>query len=247
MEKLQNVVVRDVKMGKNGVNKRGPWQAWGIYLERCEVKFDYFEKGGIVPFAGMQIELLEYVVEQNGEYTNYQVKKLVPATLAGDSQLPVAAKAGGLAALPARPEQSGVSGGLSAAEKNKRFTMCTAYAKDIMVELIRTDACDSPYRHANLSAIMGAVVKARNILLDEAGEVAKKAPAAPPAITPEAVKKLAEKATPVVVEPESAALPVVTVTPEMVKLANDALPGTESGQERLNVPGAPQYDDDIPF
>ena len=245
MEKLQNVVVRDVKMGKNGVNKHGPWQAWGIYLERCEVKFDYFEKGGIVPFAGMQIELLEYVVEQNGEYTNYQVKKLVPATLAGDSQLPVAAKASGLAAFAVRPEKSGISGGLSAAEKNKRFTMCTAYAKDIMIELIGNP--DNPYYNANLSVIIGAVVKARNILLDEAGEVAKKAPVAPPAIIPETVKKLTEKATPVVVEPESAALPVVTVTPEMVKLANDALPGTESGQEQLNVPGAPQYDDDIPF
>jgi hypothetical protein len=255
MEKLTNVVVESGTMGKSGVSQYGPWQAWTVYLQGSEVKFSYFERDNIVPFAGMQVALLEYEVEQKGEYTNYTIKKLVPVQLGDPASVPKIPQVLPMSNLVVRPNpvvrsslpKPGVSSGLSAAEKNKRFTMCTAYAKDIMVELIRTDGCDSPYRHAKLSKIIGAVIKARNALLAEtdigAAEtsqnpvmVTKLQPEdtaggtsiteVPPIVSEEAIKEFSEKA----------------ITPAMVKLANDALPGTTSDQPGNSVPN-----DDVPF
>jgi hypothetical protein len=249
MEKLTNVVVESSTMGKSGVSQYGPWQAWTIYLQGSEVRFSYFERDNIVPFAGMQITLLEYEVEQKGEYTNYTIKKLVPVQLGDPASVPKVPQVLPMSNPVVRSSlaKPSVSSGLSAAEKNKRFTMCTAYAKDIIVELIRTDGCNSPYRHAKLGEIIGALVKARNVLLAEtdigAAETSQNPvmmtklqpedtaggtsiTEVPPIVSEEAIKEFSEKA----------------ITPAMVKLANDALPGTTSDQPGNSVPN-----DDVPF
>lgn len=134
MESLNNVTISKAYKGKSGVSKFGPWQAWSIYLVDCEAKFDYFEKGGIVPCDGMVVNTFEYEIKQNGEYTNYNIKKLVPrdmpvSTRSADGALPVPGHI---------PAQQVVSIG-SGAEESKRLLMCTSYVKDIMVELLKKE------------------------------------------------------------------------------------------------------------
>lgn len=132
MEQLKNVTISKAYKGKSGVSKFGPWQAWSVYIVDCEAKFDYFEKGGIVPCDGMTVDVLEYEIKQNGEYTNYDIKKLVPR------DMPVSTRpaAGALPVPGHMPAQRAVSVG-SGAEESKRLLMCTSYVKDIIVELLK--------------------------------------------------------------------------------------------------------------
>lgn len=259
MEKLQSVIVRDAVMGKSGTSSYGPWQAWSVYLEGYEVKFSYFEKDGIIPFPGMQIALLEYTVEQSGEYTNYNVKKLVPVQLGESGKFPVlGSKPVGLGKLPVRGGvvKSDISDGLPSASESKSVLMCASYVKDIMVELIQIN--DSPYRSAKMSEIVDVVARGGKRLaklLTGGGvppmpmgvdKVTKPVTMTKPeSITPAKVAELRGDGLPEGGLPTTPGT-VVPITREMVKAANNALPGTKP--EQLSLPGAtPAYDDDVPF
>ena len=136
MEQLKNVTISKAYKGKAGVNKFGPWQAWSVYLLNCEAKFDYFEKGGIVPCDGMVIDVLEYEIKQNGEYTNYDIKRLVPRNTG--QAIPSAVPTVNVGSVRGSLGPVGPVGPVaSKQEENKRLLMCTSYVKDIMVELIK--------------------------------------------------------------------------------------------------------------
>lgn len=242
MEKLTNVIVQDVFKGKSGISKVGAWQAWSIYLEGYETKFSYFEKDGIIPFPGMQITFLEYTVEQRGEYTNYDIKKLVPVQLTAPGVLPEVPQVSPTSNLAVRPSSAKPSmpDRLSSVEKNKRVTMCTSYAKDIMVQMI----ANGGYPTESLSAVLDLVAKGGKRLAEK--------------IETEAGNKLLKPVTMTKLQPddtldgvEVSELPTipgeaVPITPEMVKAANAALPASTSKQ--LGLPGAvPEHNDDAPF
>lgn len=249
MEKLTNVVVRDAYEGKRGVSKFGPWQAWNVYLQGYEEKFGYFEKDNIVPFAGMEIALLEYEVEQNGEYTNYTIKKMVPTQLVVSGALPVPGSKPVSTSKPA--VKSGISGGLPSVNESKPVLMCTSYVKDIMVELIQVD--DNLYRHAKISVIVDAIARGGKRLakLLTGGEVPPVPMGGttvvkpvtmtkPEPVTSAAIKSmndgLPKSGLPVVSKEAIEEFSEKVITPEMVKLANATLPGAE-----------PAYEDDVPF
>lgn len=249
MEKLVNVVVRDADMGKSGVSKYGPWQAWNVYLLGYEEKFGYFEKDNIVPFVGMEIALLEYAVEQNGDYTNYTIKKLVPAQLTAPGTSPASDTKSVSAKPRVKPTHNpiakpAISGGLGSAEKSKRVTMCTSYAKDIMVAML--GAGGFRYKDAGFGSIVDAVAKA-GLMLAEKIEVGAADKSLKPLTVAEPEPESKVPVTPEEVpEDTGIAFANTTITPATVRLANDALSGVASDQ--LGLPGMkPGLEDDIPF
>ena len=135
MEQLKNVTISKAYKGKAGVNKFGPWQAWSVYIVGVEPKFDYFEKGGIIPYDGMVLDMLEYEIKQNGEYTNYDIKRLVPR----DTGRAIPAAIPTVGAGPVQGSLSPVGPVVSKQEENKRLLMCTSYVKDLMVELVKKE------------------------------------------------------------------------------------------------------------
>jgi len=84
MEQLNNVQITKVFEGKSGEGKFGFWQAYNFYIDDPDwkdIKFSYFGGGKkTTPTEGMNLSLLEFEVSHKGEYTNYDVGKIIPIT-----------------------------------------------------------------------------------------------------------------------------------------------------------------------
>jgi len=121
-EILTNIEISKVYKGKSGESEYGPWQAYNFYVKGYDHKFGYFQKkGGIVPVQGMKILVLEYEINQRGEYTNYDVKRI--ELLKDTSQ------------LGQKPPQA-ASEPRGSTQRDSSLTMYISYAKDLMVALM---------------------------------------------------------------------------------------------------------------
>ena len=186
MEKLTNVIVERVEVGKSGTSKYGPWQAYSIYFVGLEQKFDYFERNKIIPFEGMTCNMVQYEVVQSGEYTNYRVKNLVPAKLTDSGAVAPQAAPATVAKIP-----------VLKANSDKLLTMCTSYAKDIMVRLL---VVNGDYQKDSFFDIIDLVAKGGRQLADQISKPEEVKPEAEPvAAVPEAKPDVAvPEAKPVV-------------------------------------------------
>ena len=225
MESMRNVVISHAERGKSGQASWGSWQAWSIYFVGMESKFDYFERDGIIPFDGMQVELVGYEVRQDGRYTNYKIKKIVPAKLT-DSGLEMMPAPAGMGKAKA-PRPSPVMPFPNRFEIDKRLTMCTSYAKDIMVQVL----AGGSYSTESFSDIIDLVAKGGRRLAEKLNERTE---------APKAAILTHEK--PVVVTP---AIPEVPVTPEMTISANEVLSSCASDTPVVSEPVITS--DDVPF
>ena len=201
MEKLTNVIVERVEVGKSGTSKYGPWQAYSIYFVGLEQKFDYFERNKIIPFEGMTCNMVQYEVVQSGEYTNYRVKNLVPAKLTDSGAVAPQAAPAVIAKAPITMVNAG---------RDKLLTMCVSYAKDIMVRLL---VVNGDYQKDSFFDIIDLVAKGGRQLAEQISKPEEAEPEAKPAaVVPEPKPDVAVSETkPVVVAPTVAALaaPVV--------------------------------------
>ena len=138
-DKLNGVTITKVFKGKSGEGKYGPWQGYNFYIDDPdwkEQKFSYLQSGKKpVPEEGMKVDL-EFETKQNGEYTNYDVKKL---SAAGSGEKPKPKPAG----KATSPGTGNGDNGKSAAgpgptstnghDKNSCWWFCLSYAKDVVI------------------------------------------------------------------------------------------------------------------
>lgn len=235
MEHMNNVVIDRAERGKSGEASWGTWQAWSIYFVGMEPKFDYFERDGVIPFPGMHVATAEYVVEQSGQYTNYKLKKMVPAKLtdATGGVVPVSPVMHMAKPIPLSPTGSGAKD----FEAAKRLTMCTSYAKDIMVQLL----ANSSYVNKSFSEIIDLVGKGGRRLAEKIGEITE--------IKPE---KAVSVALP---QPAAPADSVATASPPSVgseilkpdKTVTPGLVGQVTQVPKIVSESVPTPDDNIPF
>lgn len=120
-----DVEITKVYEGKSGEGEYGPWTAYNFYVKDDERKFSWFKSDSkpIMPVKGMQIKLMEYVVKQSGEYTNYNVSRII---LHGDAHK----KAETRELVDNKkfvPQKS---------SRNSSLTMYISYAKDLLVALM---------------------------------------------------------------------------------------------------------------
>ena len=212
MEKMTNVIIERVEVGKSGESKWGKWQAYGIYFVGLEQRFDFFGKGNIVPFDGMTVNLVEYTVEQNGQYTNYKIKNLVPAKLTDSG-------ATGPQAAPAVVTKVPIL----KVDPGKLLTMCTAYAKDIMVRLL---VVNGDYQKDSFFDIIDLVAKGGRQLAEQISKPEEVKPEAEPvAAVPEPKPDVAvPEAKPVVAAELVAVAPAAVVAPVVSAPKNDYVP-----------------------
>lgn len=233
MEKMTNVVISNAERGKSGQASWGSWQAWSVYFVGVEPKFDYFEKDNIVPFTGMSVELVEYEVKQDGQYTNYKIKKMVPAKLTGPNPATVPANTG--TSKPMIPVANRF-------EMDKRLTMCTSYAKDLMIQMLVSG--DSSYRDAEFSTIIDLVAKGGRRLAEGLSEkIGLPEPKA------RSIIPISEK--PVAPEAVGKNFANEIIAPAMTTLANDLLGSSPvSGPTGSSTPEVSEpviTSDDVPF
>lgn len=78
MEHLLDVIITKVYEGKKGEGEYGPWQFYNIYFDKGDrKKFSYGWSGKKpVPKEGMKVKHIEYEISTDGEYTNYNIKKM---------------------------------------------------------------------------------------------------------------------------------------------------------------------------
>lgn len=79
MSEIQNTEITKVYEGTTGDWGYGETTAYNFYLKGRKEKFCWWksENRPLLPTQGMSILLMEYEVEQKGEYTNYNVSKIV--------------------------------------------------------------------------------------------------------------------------------------------------------------------------
>jgi hypothetical protein len=77
MEILTDVKITKVYEGKSGEGKFGTWQIYNFYIKDRKEKFSCFGSDAFTPEEGMNLKLLKYEIEPNGEYTNYKVKEAI--------------------------------------------------------------------------------------------------------------------------------------------------------------------------
>ena len=78
MERLMNVEVKFAKHKMDGEGEYGPWSLWNFTLTDPDwdgIWFSSFKE----PRVGMKIDVLEYEIEEKGEFINYRAKKLIEA------------------------------------------------------------------------------------------------------------------------------------------------------------------------
>lgn len=234
MEKMNNVIIDRAERGKSGEESWGKWQAWSVWFVGLQPKFDYFERDNVVPFPGMQVDLVEYTVEQAGQYTNYKLKKLVPVQLAGPHVLPdppVQVPMSGVVNI-SKPDlkPSPLAPVVTAYEREKRLTMCTSYAKDLMVQILLTGGYDGE----SFQGIIELVAKGGKLLAERLGEE--------PGVNIPLPAKNPQTGLPLTPEPP-VLMPEMAVTPGMAASANKVLvtPVVLPTSEE-NIPN-----DDVPF
>lgn len=155
--------------GKSGEGKYGPWTIYNFYTDKTEKeRFSYFGgKGKIIPMDGMEIAYMEYETKQDGDYTNYDVKKLVPKE---DKITPEA--------IPNAKEDQGP---IPQTPINKSVSMYDAYMKDIAVAIITVGG---NLETADLDSIAKRIGRAGLIMMNESlnnGQISSEKPKkAPP-------------------------------------------------------------------
>lgn len=81
MERLMDIVVKFAQKKKEGEGKYGPWVIYDFKIDAPgweDIYFGYLTNPDkIIPAVGMRIDVLEYEIEETGEYTNYKVQKLL--------------------------------------------------------------------------------------------------------------------------------------------------------------------------
>jgi hypothetical protein len=240
MEKMNNVIIDRVEKGKSGEAAWGKWQAWSIWFVGLQPKFDYFERDNVVPFPGMQVILAEYTMVQSGQYTNYKLKKLVPAQLAGPHVLPdppVQAPLGEVNVLKPDLKPSSFAPIVTAYEMEKRLTMCTSYAKDLMVEVLH----DGSYREKSFKAIIELVAEGGKLLAKKLGEKLDVVPVPGVTMQPPQPREFVES-IPIIPGPP-VLIPEVVVSPKMAKAVNEVLvTPAVLPTPKENIPN-----DDVPF
>ena len=81
IERLMNVTVTSAQKKTDGESKHGPWVIYDFKIDEPnweDIWFGYLTNPDkIIPAVGMKIDVIEYEIEEKGEYTNYKVKKLM--------------------------------------------------------------------------------------------------------------------------------------------------------------------------
>ena len=161
MQTLTNVEVGKVFKGKSGEGQYGPWQIHDVYLRDDKRKLTYFEKDGLIPEAGMIIQVLKFEVVQKGEYTNYTVKELTPDPNWYSGKEPE---------IPHQKPPS-VAGSTQGVKRDSSVTMYVSYAKDLMVALLGVE--DGHYFGMTLEDIAGIVAQTGVIMYDKVNGIEK--------------------------------------------------------------------------
>lgn len=166
METITNVEVSKVYPGPKGEGEYGPWQIWNFYLKDDKRKFSFFEKDGLIPQEGMQIQVLKFEVKQKGEYTNHDVKELTLQADWYDGKEPESSEA----------VQSTIS-----TKRDSSVTMYISYAKDLMVALLASGA----YPGLTLEQAADLVTQVGMMMQDEADDDGSAQPNTDPIEIPE--------------------------------------------------------------
>lgn len=167
MHVLTNCTITNVEKGPSGASSYGVWQIHNIWINNEEQKYSYFEKDGYIPVVGTMLAVMEYEVQQKGDYTNFTVKKM---TLAKPTAPPVVATAPAAVPVPAaQPALVAQPVQLIPVVKpepvpTRELMMCVAYAKDIMIQQI---VMDHALSNTNLETLMRMVGEAGLALLDQ--------------------------------------------------------------------------------
>ena len=119
---LTDVEISKVYEGKSGEGEFGKWTAYNFYIEGDERKFSWFKSDSkpTMPVQGMRIKLMEYAVKQSGEYTNYNVSRIVLQEKQPETIEPSGLK-------KHTPQKSG---------RDSSLTMYISYAKDLVCKMM---------------------------------------------------------------------------------------------------------------
>jgi hypothetical protein len=155
-ERLLNVEIQAVSKKTEGdqVGKNGETFHWILYNftindpDWKNIWFSYFQTGKKpTPEKGMKIDLLEFEIDDTGQYTNYNVKKLiVPDNKPKPKPKPV-------------PAKNNNSNG-----KDSPLWFCLSYAKDLQCELLKNRPKDI-LEATTLDDIVREVVQAGQLMM----------------------------------------------------------------------------------